>query len=139
MLNLFAAQYKEVLDNQNSQRCELPILERSTETFAGNHLLFVNGIQAAIAKLNAGLVHDLIHSNHLKFSGGLFQKVLARLFSYLLRHSFVPHEMLQGVITLVLKDHELNKNSSVNYRPVMSSSTLLKVLELCLFPILVSG
>ena len=132
----FAEQYKEVLDNQNSQRCEISIIERSSQTFAGNHLLFINGIQAAIAKLNAGLGHDLIHSNHLKFSGGLFRNVLARLFSSLLRHSFIPHEMLRGVITPVLKDHKLNKNSSVNYRPVMLSSNLLKVFELCLFPIL---
>ena len=29
----FAAQYKEVLDNQNSQKCEIPIIERSTETY----------------------------------------------------------------------------------------------------------
>ena len=44
--------------------------------------------------------------------------------------------MLRDVITPVLKDHKLNKNSSVNYRPVMLSSNLLKVFELCLFPVL---
>ena len=38
--------------------------------------------------------------------------------------------------TPVLKDHNLNKHISSNYRPVILSSNLLKVFELCVFPIL---
>ena len=114
----------------------LLLLSVLQKIFVDNHLLFINGIPAAIAKLNAGLGQSLIHSNHLKFSGGLFRKVFGRLFSSLLKHSFDPYKMLCGVLTPVLKDHKLNKNSSVIYRPVMLSSNLLKFFGLCLFPTL---
>ena len=90
----FSAEYTEVPENRNFRRCEIPFIEDSTEAFPGNHLIFINGIHAAIAELNTGLGNDLIHSNHLKFRGGQFHNALAHITS-------------RAVVTPILKYHNL--------------------------------
>ena len=54
------------------------------------------------------------------------------LFFSFIVHNYIPVNMLSGVITSIIKDKLRNLGVSDNYRPVMSSSVFLKVLEYCI-------
>ena len=54
----------------------------------------------------------------------------------LVRHGFVPKDMLAGQIRPILKNNKLCKTKSNNYRPIMNSSVFLKTFEYTLLPIL---
>ena len=51
-------------------------------------------------------------------------------------HSFLPTELLKGIITPSLKDNNKDNSSLSNYRPVMQSSNILKILEMYFLDIL---
>ena len=92
-------------------------------------------IDKAIDRLNTGLGFDMIHSNHFKFAGKTFRKILGRFYSTCLKHSYVPSEMIKGIIRPVQKP-ALCKSKSTSYRPVMNSCMSMKILEYCLMPTL---
>ena len=89
-------------------------------------------VREAIMQLNCTVGEDLIHSNHLKFSSNLYVDVLTKLLSGFLIHSYIPKEMMQGTITPTTKNRYGCLGDSGNYRPVMSSSVFLKILEYCI-------
>ena len=75
---------------------------------------------------------DGIHSNHLKLGGNALKSFLSRLFSSFICHGHIPELLLKGEIRPIIKNALGDKHSSENYRPIMSSSTLLKTFEYCL-------
>ena len=79
---------------------------------------------------------DLIHANHLQFSGPQLRALIERFFTICMLHPCVPKLMMQGVIKTVLKGNSICKANSENYRAVMNSSIFLKMLEYCLLPTL---
>ena len=89
-------------------------------------------ISNCIKLLKETLGFDHIHSNHLKLSSELLHDVIAKLFSSFIIHSFLPPEMIKGIITPIVKNKLGNLCSSDNYRPVMNSSVFLKLFEYCL-------
>ena len=54
------------------------------------------------------------------------------MFSGVLQHGYVPHEFKFGIIIPLLKDTNGDTTSADNYRGITSSSTISKLLELCL-------
>ena len=74
----------------------------------------------------------MIHSNHLKFCSDRYIDILAKMLSSFLIHAYIPKDMMQGTIIPTLKDRFGSMSDSGNYRPVMSSSVFLKVLEYCI-------
>ena len=93
-------------------------------------------INVAFDNLNDSMGWDLIHSNHVKLAGDGLKIFCSRFFTSILRHKFVPKEMLKGEFRPNLKDNKISKSKSDNYRPVMNSSVFLKIFELCLKPVL---
>ena len=85
----------------------------------------VEDVQKAIKCLKPVLGFDGIHSFHLKLCPDSFFELISMFFLSYMVHNYIPLDMLKGVITPVIKDK--------NYRPVMSSSIFLKVLEYCIF------
>ena len=51
-------------------------------------------------------------------------------------HMYIPNDMLKGTINPTIKDQRGNCSISGNYRPVMQSSCLLKILEMHLLEVL---
>ena len=92
----------------------------------------VHDIRKAINNLNTGIGFDGIHSNHLKMGPEICNEFLSMLFFSFIIHSYIPLSMLHGVISPIIKDNFGNLSCSDNYRPIMSSSVLLKLFEYCL-------
>jgi hypothetical protein len=84
---------------------------------------------SAINSLNPQIDHDNIHSNHLKHSPRSMSSFLSKFFSICYRHSYVPNELVKGVLLPLTKDIHGDRESSNNYRPIISSSVFLKTLE----------
>ena len=94
-------------------------------------------IDKGIEKVNNGLGLNYVHSNHLKFGGQMFRIFLGKFYASMMAHSFIPKEMLRGHIKPTIKNNKTCKTNSNNYRPVMNSCLFLKILEYCLYDILI--
>jgi len=93
-----------------------------------------DNVKKSIESLNVGIGFDGIHSNHLKFLDETTIPFITELFNACLMHSYVPPELLQGVIVPRIKNKYGDKQDSKNYREVMNSSNLFKILEYSLLP-----
>ena len=80
-------------------------------------------------KLNDGMGHDFIHSKLLKFATREFLENFTLFFNVCFYHRFIPLDLLKGEINPILKDKSGLWSDSSNYRPVMQSSCILKILE----------
>ena len=96
------------------------------------NLFTATDIKDAIQCLKPSIGHDNIHSNHLLIAPEILYKVLAKLFTACVIHGYLPSDMLQGMINPIVKDINGDLSNSDNYRPVMSSSVFLKLLEYCI-------
>ena len=65
------------------------------ETIYDTNILFKN-IDSAIYNMNIGIGRDMVHSNHLKYSGTLFRSFIRRLFNRFISHGFIQRQMLSG-------------------------------------------
>ena len=134
--NVFSDKYKSILDDPLSQTKPndfenyLSTLQHSNQIVRNKILL--HEMKDAINSLNPGIGHDGIHVNHIKFGGQFLMSFLSKLFSSFIQHGHVPKSMLIGEIRPIIKNVMGDVHSSDNYRPVMSSSSFLKLFEYCL-------
>ena len=86
-------------------------------------------IRKLIANLNKGIGHDGIHSNLLKNASDNFIDNIVVFFNFCYRHCYLPADLLRGNITPIIKNKRKDTCSSSNYRPIMISSNILKLIE----------
>lgn len=135
--SLFSMKYQKILcrkANQSSD-CKRYVLTDKQKV----EMLFKfskNDIKEGIRSLKDNIGFDNIHSNHLKFESELLVELLAATYSGFIVHGYVPIDILKGIITPIVKDKFGDLSKSDNYRPVMSSSVLLKLFEYCLLHII---
>ena len=115
-------------------------LESSLNLVNGNNSFNIctssHRVKEFIKNLNPGSGHDNIHSRLLENASCDFIEVITYFFNLCFRHCFIPHILLKGEITPIIKDKKGNKCDSDNYRPIMQSSCLLKLIEMHLLNIL---
>ena len=87
-------------------------------------------------KLNKGIGHDSIHSSFLCKASDRFLDNVACLMNCSFSHCYIPLDILKGDINPNLKDLKGNITDSANYRPVMQSSCILKLIEIHLLSVL---
>ena len=87
-------------------------------------------LKLLIQRLNPGMGHDGIHTNFLKRVSDSFLKVIVHFLNACYSHCYIPGELLKGDVNPVIKDVKGNTYESNNYRPVMQSSCILKILEM---------
>ena len=80
--------------------------------------------------MNKGVGHDGFHSMFLKQCSDELSYMLSCFLNACYSHCYIPVHMLKGDITPMIKNNKGNCSDSNNYRPVMVSSSLLKILEL---------
>ena len=70
-------------------------------------------------------------SNHFIIAAPVIAEPLANFFSVLLRHGFLPAQLVNCVLVPIPKPGK-NPSSSDSYRPIALASTLSKILEWCI-------
>ena len=130
----FSAKYSKILDKHQNGFSKAETIQFNQSNCNKDSFVRIGKVDVknAIDKLKCSIGHDFIHSNHLKYSTELFRVILAMLLSSFIIHSYIPAEVISGVINPTLKDPYNCLNESGNYRPVMSSSVFLKILEYCI-------
>jgi len=141
ILNVFETEYISVLNNPTSQTIPPDFVHLFANKRRAEDVIFrlyfsESRLDTAVTNLKYGIGWDLVHSNHLRYSGEIFRRVLGNFFSSCLKHGYLPRPLLFGEIKPILKSNKVSKSDSKNYRPIMSSSALLKLFEYCLLPIL---
>ena len=111
----------DMLNNFNARR----LIDKNSFIMISDYTL-----SKLINKLNDGMGHDMIHSKLLKNANVNFIANVVVLLNCCFNHNFIPNEMLKGEIVPIIKDKNGNLSNSDNYRPIMQSSCILKLLEL---------
>ena len=93
-------------------------------------------IRKLCKELKSGIGHDGIHSAFLMNVSDTFLDNIAYFINSCYNHCFIPGNVLKGDINPTIKDQKGNVTESSNYRPVMQSSCLLKIIELHILSIL---
>ena len=99
-------------------------------------LFSLSQITEAIKLINTGIGIDGVHSNHLKYLPTNCIRLLVKFFNACIIHNHIPAAMLEGYIKPSIKDKTGDIQTSDNYREVMISNNLFKVLEYALLPLL---
>ena len=129
---MFSDRFREVFAKQKSQSLSV------VDDFTGKEFTNIDwsfsksDIGEAIGLLKCSIGMDGIHSNHLKFCTELVRELISTLYGCFVTHHYVPMNLIKGMITPTVKDTLGDLSSSSNYRPVMSSSVLLRLFEYCL-------
>ena len=140
--NIFKTKYETIYNDTNSKRVPINFESKVNSHYQSTHYSYANisseEIVSAIQRLNPGISHDKIHSNHFKFCSPEVVEFLMNFYNAIIAHSFIPASLLVGLIKPRVKNKFGRLNDSTNYRPVMTSSVIFKCLELCLEPRLLS-
>ena len=134
VVDKFSVKYKSIFDRNNNGTSSIDISDSDQKQHDRELLRNISqsNVREAIKQLKCTIGDDMIHSNHLKFCSDRYIDILAKMLSSFLSHAYIPKDMIQGTITPTVKDRFGSLGDSGNYRPVMSSSVFLKVLEYCI-------
>ena len=93
-------------------------------------------LESIVKNLKPALGFDGIHASHIKHldSHNLFY--VLKFLNICLTAAYVPRKMLRGVIRPIPKDRFGDIGSSDNYREIMISSVMFKLLEYCILPVI---
>ena len=86
-------------------------------------------LKKLILTLNCGMGHDGIHSLFLRNASELFLIKLILLINGWFLHCYLSTEVLKGTINPTVKEYKGNITEAANYRSVMQSSFILKLIE----------
>ena len=136
-VEIFRKKFFSVLDDKYCQSKPDNFDEnfsRMNHSNLDSFILGTNEIANNISNLRPGIGNDNIHTNHLLYATDNCLQFITHLFNAIIAHSHFPKRMLSGEIRPIIKHQFGNKTDSVNYRPVMVSSHLLKLFEYCIQP-----
>ena len=83
-----------------------------------------------LKEMDPGSGHDSIHSRLLKEGSEELIDNVVTFINACYQHYYLPYELLKGDISPIIKDNKKSKCESSNYRPIMISSSILKLIEL---------
>ena len=129
---LFKNKFMTIYDDPQSQSQALSFdfeASDSSQSSFFNHDL----IRDSIVSLKIGLGPNGLHSNHLKYGSNSLLEFIKILFNSFMSHSYIPPDMLKGVI-FPRKKGGASQSKSENYRAITQSSCLFKLFEKCLYP-----
>lgn len=134
ILSVFDKAFRDVYTSPNSREHTDAGLKASEAIYPhsaeGVNRIGAHEVCLAVSKLKPTLGPDKIHACHLKLLPQSGFAWLANFLSACLSHIFLPDCIIFGILNPLLKNKMGDKLSSSNYRPIMSSSIFLKILEL---------
>ena len=133
IVNTFANRFLINENQQNQDDEEMILIDRLSNIWRTGQKMNLKmstlRLKILILRLNTGMGHDGIHTSFLKRASDTFLENIASLFNAIYSHCYVPDDMLRGNVNPTIKDLKGNCTESTNYRPVMQSSCLLKIME----------
>ena len=130
--NLFANSFKQLYNSTDSSAAEelLDNLNSALTSAEIEHIsISPDTIHEAIGKLRHGKIGgDTLASDHILNAPASLHQFLARLFTTLLRHGFMPTALRDATIQPIPKGSK-DPSHSANYRGIALASSLSKVLE----------
>ena len=140
IIKIFSDKFLISSNEQNKKDDEsnlLSLLNNSWRNHEKFHLkISVYRLRKLIQRLNNGMGHDGIHAAFLKRASDAFLGIIVRIFNTFYNHCYISEGTLRGNVNPIIKDQKGNCTESSNYRPVMQSSCLLKLLEMHILDIL---
>ena len=94
-----------------------------------NLRISVPTLKKLIKSLKNGMGHDGIHSLFLMQASERLLRNIVCFINACYMHCSIPIDVLKGDINPIVKDANGNITESNNYRPVMQSSVILKLIE----------
>ena len=93
-------------------------------------------ISESVKRLNKGAGHENIHLLILENPNEDLINNVVIFLNYIFKHSHIPTSLLKGEISPIIKDKKKNISDSSNYRPIMQSSNIFKIIDLLIQDIL---
>ena len=130
-VNKFSSIFKCIFDDPE---CNKPLSNDESNIYSiefdnKKQIFNVQDINIAINKLNVGIGPDDVHTYHLKNSPEEFRLCLCKFYNLCTDFEYIPRRMEEGIIIPLVKNKFEDLQSSVNYRPIINSSIMLKLLE----------
>ena len=94
-----------------------------------NLVISLETVRKLAKNLNPGRGHDMIHSRLLKEGSDEFLSNIVTFINACYKHYYFPYMLLKGEINPIIKDNKKSKCDSTNYRPIMVSSCILRLIE----------
>ena len=98
--------------------------------------LSCSNVTHGITKTKTGVGIYGVHSNDLKFLSVYATRFLTKFLNSCILHNYVPRDMLEGYIKPSVKNSMGDITDSNNYREMVISNNVFKLLEYCLLPLL---
>lgn len=107
------------------------IMSQNVTENLNEHIVYETDIEAAtrLCKKGKACGDDNIFYEHIIYGGPIVCKVLANLFTSMLKLSYAPAQMKRGIIITLHKGGRKRKDDPNNYRAITLSSVLLKLYE----------
>ena len=133
ILNIFTDKFL-INDLNNNSTVDRDLFERELDYkiqngYKSNIIISNYTLRKLISGLNYGQGHDDINSKFLKYVDDSFVDNIVFFINMCYVHCFIPKELLKGDITPIVKNKVESSSDSGNYRPVMQSSCILKLIE----------
>ena len=96
---LFSDKFRKIFDikgNNKSDAENVNVNVNSTYSEITQHLFSREDINTAIKCLKPSIGYDKIHTNHLKFTSVILDKLIANLFSSYVLHNYMSGDILGG-------------------------------------------
>jgi hypothetical protein len=73
--------------------------------------------------------HDGLSIEHLQHAGVHLPRVLSMLFTFCLRHNYLPPDLMKTIVVPIVKNKTGDASDKGNYRPISLATILAKVLD----------
>ena len=140
ILRVFSDKFFNGFSQEASNVSEQQLINDIREMWANQRKMYLkispHTIKRLSNKLNNGAGHDNFHPVLLKNGSSEFLICISKFINVCYSHCIFPPNLLKGDLNPTVKDLKGNITESANYRLVMQSSCLLKLVELHILSVL---
>jgi hypothetical protein len=132
--DMWQKHYQNLLNSNTDISCKDGVLQSLShiEGFKDDVVFQTCDVARAIKKLKSGKSAGLdgIQAEHVKHCDVRINEYLSMLLTCMVRHSYLPDDLMKTIIVPVVKDKRGNVTDKDNYRPIALTTVMSKVLEL---------